>query len=122
MPARILIVDDHAIVRTTVGELLDYYSMQLCGEARDGKEAIDKVIELKPDIVLMDINMPVMNGTQAAYEIRQIAPATKIVFFTVHDGPEIMTRTRAFAHGFVSKWTAGTELIPTLNRVAKMHN
>jgi DNA-binding NarL/FixJ family response regulator len=117
VPARILIVDDHFAARTTIRSLLDWHSFQVCGDAKDGKEAIDKVIELKPDIVLLDINMPVMDGITAAYEIRRISPATKIVFLTIHDAPANVQRTRLWAHGFVPKAAAGTELIPTLNRI-----
>jgi len=118
LPARILIVDDHLAARITIRELLDWHSFQVCGDAQNGKEAIEKVMELKPDIVLLDINMPVMNGITAAYEIRRIAPSTKIVFLTVHDGPGFKVGTKPWAHGFVSKSAAGTDLIPTLQRVA----
>jgi YesN/AraC family two-component response regulator len=114
----ILIVDDHHAARTTLRELLDWHSFQVCGDAQNGKEAIEKVMELKPEIVLMDINMPIMNGIAAATEIRRIAPSTKIVFLTVHEGPGFKAGTKPWAHGFVSKSAAGTELIPTLNRVA----
>jgi DNA-binding NarL/FixJ family response regulator len=116
--ARILIVDDHHAARTTLRELLDWHSFQVCGDAQNGKEAIEKVIELKPEIVLMDINMPVMNGIAAAQEIRRIAPSTKIVFLTVHDSPQFKVGTKPWAHGFVPKSEAGKELIPTLERVA----
>lgn len=118
MTARILIVDDHATARSTIRTLLDWHSLQVCGEAKDGQEAIEKVIEMKPEIVLMDINMPGMNGVTAATEIRRIAPSTKIVFLTVHDSPNFRIGTRPWAHGFVPKAAAGTELIPTLERVA----
>jgi DNA-binding NarL/FixJ family response regulator len=120
VPAKILIVDDHLAARTTIRSLLDWHSFQVCGDAKDGKEAIDKVIELKPDIVLLDINMPVMDGVTAAHEIRRISPATKIVFLTIHDAPANVERTRLWAHGFVPKAAAGTELIPTLNRLARV--
>ena len=110
-------MDDHFAARTTIRSLLDWHSFQVCGDAKDGKEAIDKVIELKPDIVLLDINMPIMDGITAAYEIRRISPATKIVFLTIHDAPANVQRTRLWAHGFVPKAAAGTELIPTLNRI-----
>jgi YesN/AraC family two-component response regulator len=115
---RILIVDDHHADRKTLRELLDWHSFQVCGDAQNGKEAIDKVIELKPEIVLMDINMPVLDGIAAAGEIRRIAPGTKIVFLTVHDAPAFRAGMKPWAHGFVSKSVAGTELIPTLQRVA----
>lgn len=117
MSARILIVDDNSIARTTIRALLDWHSFQVCGEAKDGEEAIEKVIELKPDVVLLDIGMPVMNGVKAAYEIRRILPATKIVFLTMHDTPAVVHGVRMWAHGFVSKSAAGTELISTLNRL-----
>lgn len=118
MPARILIVDDNSMVRTTIRGLLDWHSFQICGEAQDGKDAITKVMELRPDIVLLDINMPGMNGVNAAYEIRRISPSTKIVFLTIHDTPAARHNTRLWSHGFVSKSAAGTELIPILNRLA----
>ena len=117
LPARILIVDDHFAARTTIRSLLDWHSFQVCGDAKDGQEAIEKVIELKPDIVLLDINMPVMDGFTAAQEIRRISPKTKIVFLTIHDAPATVQRTRLWAHGFVPKSAAGTELIPTLTRL-----
>jgi two-component system response regulator DegU len=80
------------------------------------------VIALKPDIVLMDINMPVMNGVTAAQEIRRISPATKIVFVTVHDTPATITGTQLWAHGFVPKADAGTKLIPVLKNLAALPN
>ena len=84
MSTRILIVDDYPTARKTVRSLLVWHHMDVCGEAENGKQAIEKVKQLQPDLVLLDINMPVMNGVQAAYEIRQIAPSTKILFFTIH--------------------------------------
>jgi DNA-binding NarL/FixJ family response regulator len=113
----ILIVDDHKLARTTVRELLHWHDFEICGEAASDNEALEKVRELKPGIVLLDINMPEKNGIQTAYEIRQIAPSTKIVFLTVHKSPDVANATRAISHGFVSKSAAGTELIPTLNRL-----
>lgn len=118
MAARILIVDDHLAARTTIRSLLDWHSFQVCGEATNGQEAIERVVELKPDIILLDINMPVMTGSEAAFEIRRIAPQVKILFFTIHEAPELIARLRPFAHGFVSKSAAGTELIPVLSRLA----
>jgi DNA-binding NarL/FixJ family response regulator len=117
VPARILIVDDHFAARTTIRSLLDWHSFQVCGDAKDGKEAIEKVIELKPDIVILDINMPVMDDFTAAREIRRISPTTKIVFLTIQDAPAVAERTRLWAHGFVPKAADGTELIPTPNRI-----
>ena len=119
MPARILIVDDHLIARTSTRRLLDRYQFQICGEARDGKEAIEKVIELKPDIVLLDISMPVMDGIRAAHEIRLVSPETKIIFLTSHDVPAFRNATERLSDAFVSKHRADTELIPLLNRLTE---
>ena len=81
--AGMLIVDDYPLARTTMRGLLGWHEMHVCGEARDGKEAVEKVKTLNPDLVLLDINMPMMNGIQAAFEIRRISPGTKILFLTV---------------------------------------
>ncbi len=83
---RILIADDHEIVRDSIGTLLSTkWNYEICGEASDGLEAIDKVRELRPDLVILDLRMPLMNGTMAAKQIRSIAPATKIVFLSIYD-------------------------------------
>jgi DNA-binding NarL/FixJ family response regulator len=116
---RILIVDDYLPVRRAIRAILDLPPFQVCGEAKNGKEAIEKVVELKPDIVLLDINMPVMNGIEAAREIRRISPQTKIVFLTIHDAPAFRDATRLWSHAFVAKSAAADELIPTLNRLAE---
>jgi DNA-binding NarL/FixJ family response regulator len=105
-------------VRTTIRSFLEPYSFQICGEATDGEEAIEKVRALRPDIVILDINMPVMNGVRAACEIRRIAPATKIVFLTAHAIPTVVHNILPWPDGFVSKGRADRELIPLLGRLA----
>jgi DNA-binding NarL/FixJ family response regulator len=118
--ARILIVDDHPDARAALREILTWHSFHVCGDAQNGKEAVEKVMEMNPEIVLMDINMPIMNGIAAAMEIRRVAPTTKIVFLSVHDGPGFRAGTKPWADGFVCKSEAGKELIPTLERVAAL--
>jgi two-component system, NarL family, response regulator NreC len=113
-PVRILIVDDAAAVRRGIRSLLREHSFRVCGEAANGWEAIEKTTALRPDIILMDIGMPGMSGVRAAYEIRRVAPATKIVFLTVHNLPAVALSTRRWANGYVSKAVAGTQLIPLL--------
>jgi len=117
--ARILIVDDLASVRRGIRSLLREHSFRVCGEAANGWEAIEKTPELRPDIILMDIGMPGMNGVRAAYEIRRVAPATKIVFLTVHNLPAVALSTQRWADGFVSKAVAGTQLVPLLRRLTE---
>jgi DNA-binding NarL/FixJ family response regulator len=115
---RILIVDDNSVARSTIRSFLNLHSFRVCGEAKDGREAIQKVRKLKPDIVLLDINMPGMNGIKTASEILQISRKTRIVFLTIHNIPGTRNAAKPWADGFVVKSAAGAELIPTLNRVA----
>jgi CheY-like chemotaxis protein len=100
---RILIVDDHDLVRAGLVALLEA-SWDVCGEAGNGIEAIEKVRELKPDMVLLDLSMPLMSGTQAAKSIRAISPRTKIVFLSMHDSPTVAELVKTMgADGFISK-------------------
>lgn len=118
LPAKVLIVDDHGRTRKSVRELLRDHFIHVCGEAENGKEAIEKVITLQPDIVLLDINMPVMNGVQAAHEIRGIAPSTKILFFTMYGGAEHKAAARLLGvDAIIDKSAAATQLIPALKRL-----
>jgi DNA-binding NarL/FixJ family response regulator len=116
MAARILIVDDHEVARMGVRMLLSNYgSFEVCGEAKDGMEAIRMVPELSPHVVILDLSMPKMNGFETAARLRQMAPSVKIVFFSVHEVP---TSARwVGADAFVSKSSAPQELVHTINRV-----
>ena len=82
--ARILIVDDHGPRRSQLRAFLADRGLKVCGEAVDGGEAVEEVSQLKPAVVLLDIYMPTLNGFAAAYEIRKLAPDTKVVFFDPH--------------------------------------
>ena len=117
MPVRILIVDDHPVARGAVRALLEQHSLRVCGEAQNGREAITLVSDLKPDIVLLDVNMPVMDGLSAAREIRRIAPATIVVFLTIHESSAIVNALQIWSDEFVPKSEVGSKLIPKLNRL-----
>src|SRR5580765_2173696 len=120
MAARILLVDDFQGIRRGVRSLLLREPVEICGEAENGREAIERVRELHPDLVLLDLMMPVMDGMAAAHEIHRIAPATKILFFTIEDSPEAVAAARRIgADGLIPKSAAGTELIPAINRLLK---
>jgi DNA-binding NarL/FixJ family response regulator len=113
--ARVLLVDDIQGIRGGLRSLLASESLEICGEAADGEEAIEKVRELHPDVVILDILMPVMNGIEAARVIRRIAPSTKILFFTIEDVPQARAIARSLGvDGFVPKVAARNELISTI--------
>lgn len=85
MPKCILIVDDNATVRKAVKSLLEAQDgFEVCGEAANGQEAVDKAQELNPDLIIMDLSMPVMNGLEAAHALRELMPNVPIVMFSVH--------------------------------------
>ncbi len=116
MPARLLIVDDHEVVRLGVRMLFakdDSY--EVCGEAQNGVDAIRTVSELSPDVVILGLSMPGMNGFEIAARIRLIAPSTRVVFFSGHEIPA--TARSVGADAFVSKSCPLQELALTVNRV-----
>ena len=118
---RLLLVDDHALVREGIrSSLVHFSSIQPVGEAANGKEALRKCKELRPDVVLMDLNMPEMNGLEATALIREKFPETKIIALTVHDNKEYIFKIlRAGAHGYVLKDTSPEELVRAIESVAR---
>jgi len=109
---RVLVVDDHTIVRDGICSLLALVSdIEIVGEASNGKEAVKKVRELAPDVVLMDIAMPVINGLEATRRIRREFPHTKVLALTQYDDREqIFSMIEAGARGFITKFAASSEL------------
>jgi CheY-like chemotaxis protein len=92
----ILIVDDNNLVRRLLRSWLEQNSeWEICGEAENGKIAVESVKQLHPDIVILDLQMPVMNGLEAARQIRQVAPNTSMVMFTVHNSEQLLREARA---------------------------
>lgn len=112
---RILIVDDHEIVRRSVRLLLAEKGLQVCGEAVDGREAVQKAEELRPDAIVMDISMPNLNGLEASREIRRVLPHVKIVILSQHNLPEVMKQAfAAGADGYVEKSAVFSELVAAM--------
>src|ERR1700686_447683 len=110
MPARLLIVDDHEVVRKGVRMLFaNNDAFEVCGEAQNGMEAIRMVPALSPDVVILDLSMPGMNGFETAAEIRLIAPSIKVVLFSVYEIPS--TAMWVGADAFVSKSSLLQELV-----------
>jgi DNA-binding NarL/FixJ family response regulator len=116
---RILIADDHGIVRTGLKLLLDRISeMEVVGEAADGREAVRLAAELQPDIVIMDIAMPLLNGLQAAHVIRENAPAG-VIFLSMHtDESYILKALDAGARGYLLKDNADEDIERAIRAVA----
>jgi two-component system, NarL family, response regulator NreC len=109
---RVLIVDDHQVMRKGIRALLENDPVwQVCGEAENGRQAVTKARELNPDLIILDLTMPEMNGLEAARQIRNSSPDTKIVIFSMHESPQVRKESRdAGANAFVSKSALGDEL------------
>jgi DNA-binding NarL/FixJ family response regulator len=116
---RILIVDDHAILRDGIRTLLERQSnIEVVGEASNGHEAVFRVGELQPDIVLMDIAMPEMNGLEATRQIVDKYPQVRILILTQHDNREFITPIlQAGASGYILKKSGGRELVNAIHEV-----
>ena len=118
---RVLLADDHAILREGLRALLNYYEdVEIVGEAQDGAEALARVGECQPDIVLMDIAMPKMNGLEATRLIRKQYPTTRVLILTQHEDRQyVLPLLQAGASGIVSKRGLGTDLITAIRAVAR---
>ena len=117
---RVLLADDHDMVLERVQSTLQNY--QVVGTAHNGRDLVSDAIRLKPDVIILDITMPLLNGIDAAHEIREGGSSSKFVFLTVHEEP-------AFLHacfdegavGYVTKSHLGTDLIPAINAALSGH-
>jgi two-component system, NarL family, sensor kinase len=116
---RILIADDHEVMRRGVRGLLESHSeWAVCGEAFEGREAVAKSRELRPDLIIMDINMPGLTGIAAAQQIRRENPLAKILFFSVHESAQTVREViNAGAQGYVAKSRAGHDLVDAVRNV-----
>ena len=118
---RVLVVDDHAVVRDGIQAVLSLQrDMQVVGEAVNGRDALEKTIELLPDVVVMDIVMPVMNGLEAAKEICKKCKTAKVLMLTQYDDEENVQASRqAGAVGFIPKAAASSRLLTGIRSVAR---
>ena len=121
-PARILIVDDHELLRRGVRSLLSGDSrFEVCGEAENGQEGIEKVRELNPELVTLDVSMPVLNGLEAARQIRRLFPSIKILILSMHDSPQMAEELRqAGADAVMVKIAPAGELVATVERLLQL--
>ena len=118
---RILIVDDHEVVRRGLVALLSTQAdWEVVGEATSGPDAVKKVAQAQPDVVIMDITMPMMSGLDATRLIMETVPQTKILIFTMHDSEQMMqTALEAGARGYVLKSNAASDLVAAIRALAK---
>jgi DNA-binding NarL/FixJ family response regulator len=118
-PYRILVADDHAIVRKGIRALLETEpGIEICHEVADGLEAVEYIKKHKPDMVLLDLTMPEMNGLEAVREIRETSPATNVVILTMHFSEDVAREAfRSGAHGYVLKSDADVDLLHAVRQV-----
>jgi two-component system nitrate/nitrite response regulator NarL len=111
---RVLLVDDSAEIRSSVRPLFDFHpKFEVVGEAEHGCEAIEKAAILRPDLIILDLSMPVMNGLEAAPLLIKLLPRVWLILFTSHSLPDVELLSRAAGiHAVVPKHKAATHLIP----------
>jgi two-component system, NarL family, response regulator NreC len=114
---RVLIVDDHEAVRKGVCAILSSrLDIEVCGEAGDGKEAIEKAKEVRPDLIILDVTMPVLSGFDAAREIRKILPEVRILMLSMHESKQLLEEAKKLGvHGYVTKTQAGNVLLKAVD-------
>jgi DNA-binding NarL/FixJ family response regulator len=118
---RIVIADDHGIVRSGVKLLLDRQpDMEVVAEAEDGVDAVEKVIDERPDVAILDVSMPRMTGLQATHEIKRQAPATQVLILSMHDDERYLFEAlRAGASGYVLKRAADQDLVNAVRAASR---
>jgi DNA-binding NarL/FixJ family response regulator len=120
-PVRILIADDHEIVRVGLRALLEGHAgWEVCGEANNGKEAVEKAGKLHPDLVIVDVTMPQLNGLESARRILSASPDVRILVLSMHESEKLVEEVLEIgAHGFLLKSDAGRELISFIEAILK---
>ncbi len=118
---RILIADDHEVVRQGVRNLLEGRpGWEVCAEAVDGRDAVEKAVELKPDIVILDIGMPNLNGLEATRQILHNRPEAKVLILTIHESEQVVREVlEAGARGYLLKSDTGRDLVSAIEALHK---
>jgi DNA-binding NarL/FixJ family response regulator len=118
---RILIVDDHEALRAGVRSVLEAHGLEVCGEAGNGLEALQQAIELLPDLVILDITMPVLDGFSAAREISKRLPRTAILLLSMHESASMVNVAKSSgARGYVAKSEGIARILTAVDALA--HN
>ena len=120
MATRILLADDHLVVREGLRSLLEAAGFKVVGEARDGREAIKLARTLAPEVTVMDIGMPALNGVDACRELLREVPEMRVIVLTVHgEDAYVIEALRAGARGYVLKTQAGSDLVRAIGEVTQ---
>jgi len=120
MPLRIILADDHLIVRQGLRSILEREAYTVLGEAGDGREALRLAQELRPDVAVLDLAMPLLNGLDAAREISRVSPQTKTILLTMHtEDPYVMEALRAGVRGYLLKTQAAQDLVQAIREVSR---
>ena len=122
MPAlRILVADDHEVVRHGVRSLLEGHpGWEVCAEASDGREAVEKAIHLKADVIILDIGMPNLNGLEATRQILRSLPQARVLILTMHESEQVVREVlEAGARGFLLKSDAGRDLVAAVEALQR---
>lgn len=121
MKLRVLIADDHGVVRRGLRALLERSrECEICGEATNGREAVEKAKLLRPDIAILDITMPALNGIEATRQIRKVSPHTQVLILSVHDADVLLREVLdAGAEGYVLKEDADDDLLTAMSALRR---
>ena len=120
MPTRVLLADDHSLIRQSVRALLEKQGFQVVSEASDGQEALRSVEKTQPDVAILDISMPILNGVDAARELLKSSPKTRVILLTQHNEDQYVTQAlRAGVRGYVLKSQAAKDLLHAIQEVCR---
>jgi len=120
MPTRVLLADDHSLIRQGFRSLLEKQGFQVVSEASDGQEALRSVEKTQPDVAILDISMPILNGVDAARELLKSSPKTRVILLTQHNEDQYVTQAlRAGVRGYVLKSQAAEGLVHAIQEVCR---
>jgi DNA-binding NarL/FixJ family response regulator len=121
MLLRVLVADDHPIVRAGLRTLIESrHGWRVCAEAANGREAVEQAAKLKPDIAVLDVGMPVLNGVEATRQLRKICPETEVLILTMHDSDQMVQQlVEAGCRGYILKDDADRNLLAALDALRR---
>ena len=117
---RVVVADDHEITRKGMRSILEESGWEVIAEARDGREAVEKVKSLRPDVVVLDVSMPSLNGLEATRQMLRQDPQTRVLILTMHQSDSLIHEVlKAGARGYILKSDAGRDLVSALDAIRR---